>query len=210
MWHETVDSSNQRCSNYVINSNLNRYSTCRRTARKKRSRRQKDTTRTLLRSRREKGEKVQNEKEEEGGERKRKLKDAGKKTRDYTRCVDLTQDKQLTKHAQKLITAFTKRMSMIDIYWMSICVSSLWRRTKKWIAAIRINWQTTNGEWNERNVLCTCTAYFFWGVCSDCDCEVPGIGGGGGVYQRINHNCAQSVCGHTTTLSTRDSAHTRR
>lgn len=32
----------------------------------------------------------------------------------YT-SVNLTQDKQLTKHAQKLITAFTKRMSMIDI-----------------------------------------------------------------------------------------------
>lgn len=41
--------------------------------------------------------------------------------RDCTRR-NLTQDKQLTKHAQKLITAFMEHMSMIG--W--VCVS--WRR----------------------------------------------------------------------------------
>lgn len=81
-----------------INSNLNRYSTCCRTAHKK-DLADKKTLRehTTLSKNKEK-------KKERGREENQK--------KHVITRRNLTQDKQLTKHAQKLITAFTKRMSM--------------------------------------------------------------------------------------------------
>lgn len=71
-----------------------------------------ENTTTL--STRERRESTNEKNEEEKENEKWKNRKTQEKNVIYT-SLNLTQDKQLTKHAQKLITAFTKRMSMIDI-----------------------------------------------------------------------------------------------